>query len=137
MIVGLDLVRVQDVAAAIARFGARYIERVFTPAEAAYCGAAPGTLAFQRYASRVAAKEAARKVLRPGDEPDAPGIGWRDVEVCHAPGGGPVLHLHGAAAARAVALGLGALAVSLTHETEWAAAVVATVQLPASQPSLP
>lgn len=135
MTVGLDLVRVQDVAAAIARFGARYVDRVFTPAEAAYCAAAPGPLAIQRYAARVAAKEAARKVLRPTDAPDAPGLGWRDVEVCRAPGGSPVLRLHGAAAARAIELRLGDLAVSLTHEPEWAAAIVAAVQLAAPEPS--
>lgn len=120
MTVGLDLVRVQDVADAIARFGDRYLARVFTPAEVAYCAGAPAPLAAQRFAARFAAKEAARKVLRPADA----GIGWRDVEVYRAPDGGPALRLHGEAAARAAAIGLGALAVSLTHEAEWAAAVV-------------
>lgn len=118
--VGLDLVRVQDVADAIARFGDRYLARVFTPAEVAYCTGAPAPLATQRFAARFAAKEAVRKVLRPADA----GIGWRDVEVYRATDGGPALRLHGAAAARAAALGLDDLAVSLTHESEWAAAVV-------------
>lgn len=130
MSVGLDLVRVRDVADALARFGDRYTARVFTSAEVAYCAAAPAPLAAQRFAARFAAKEAARKVLRPAG--DAPGLGWREVEVCRAPDGGPALRLHGAAAARAAALGLGDLAVSLTHEAEWAAAVVTAVRLPAT-----
>lgn len=132
MTVGLDLVRVQDVADAIARFGDRYLARVFTPAEVAYCVGAPAPLAAQRFAARFAAKEAARKVLRPVDA----GIGWRDVEVYRASDGAPALRLHGAAAARAAAIGLRDLAVSLTHEAEWAAAVVtaaATTPPPPSQ----
>lgn len=132
MAVGLDLVRVQDVADALARFGPRYVGRVFTSAEAAYCTAAPAPLAAQRFAARFAAKEAARKLLRPAD---APGIGWRDVEVCRAPEGGPALLLHGAAARRAAELELGELAVSLTHEAEWAAAVVTAVRLTAPSPA--
>ena len=120
MTVGLDLVRVQDVADAIARFGDRYLARVFTPAEIAYCTAAPGPLAAQRFAARFAAKEAARKVLRRGNA----GLGWRDVEVCRASDGAPALRLHGPAAQIAAALGVYDLAVSITHEAEWAAAVV-------------
>lgn len=129
MPVGLDLVRVQDVADAIARFGDRYLARVFTPAEIAYCAAAPAPLAAQRFAARFAAKEAARKVLRPGPGDDT-GLGWRDVEVWRATEGGPALRLHGAAAERARAAGLSDLAVSLTHEAEWAAAVVTAASPP-------
>lgn len=130
MPVGLDLVRVQDVADAIARFGDRYVARVFTAAEAAYCAAAPGPIAAQRFAARFAAKEAARKVLRAG--PTDAGLGWREVEVCRDADGGPALRLHGAAAARAAAAGVTDLAVSLTHEAEWAAAVVTAVRLSAA-----
>lgn len=134
MPVGLDLVRVQDVADAIARFGDRYVTRVFTPAEIAYCQAAPAPLDAQRFAARFAAKEAARKVLRPG--PGDAGLGWRDVEVWRAPDGGPALRLHGAAADRARVAGFPALDVSLTHEAEWAAAVV-TAAAPGSAPPAP
>jgi holo-[acyl-carrier protein] synthase len=138
--VGLDLVRVQDVADAIARFGDRYLTRVFTAAEIAYCRAAPAPLDAQRFAARIAAKEAARKVLLPAAAghaaigatgPGAAGLSWRDVEVWRAPEGGPTLRLHGAAAERARAVGLSHLAVSLTHDAEWAAAVVTAAPAPA------
>src|ERR1044071_392246 len=61
--VGVDLVRVADVASSITRFGDRYVERIFTPDERAYCDADAGRSA-QRYAARFAAKEATLKVLR-------------------------------------------------------------------------
>jgi holo-[acyl-carrier protein] synthase len=120
MTVGIDLVRVADVAAAIARFGDRYLRRVFTPGEIAYCAGAPPAVAAQRFAARFAAKEAALKTLRAGDA----AVPWTAVEVTRLPDGAPELRLSGAAAALAERAGVGPLAVSIAHEGGLASAVV-------------
>ncbi len=124
--VGVDLVPVGDVADSVERFGARYLDRVFTPHEVDCCrradartGRAPGYSA-ESLAARFAAKEATLKVLRPdGWRPD-----WRSIEVRSTPGGWCEIHLSGQAAVLAAEAGIGELEVSLTHETMVAVAVV-------------
>jgi holo-[acyl-carrier protein] synthase len=108
------------VAEAVAEHGERYLRRTYTEREIADCGGvdAPDAL---RLAARFAAKEAALKALRAGDA----AVPWPSVEVVRGPGGAPELRLHGAAAALAREAGIGDLAVSLTHEHEYASAVVA------------
>lgn len=123
--VGIDQVAVAEVAGSIARFGDRYVERLFTTDEIAYCRAAAPAVAAERFAARFAAKEAAVKALRVGDE----GMDWRAIEVRRAPGGWCDLALHGAVARAAARRGIGSLAVSLTHDTTHAAAVVTAVCL--------
>jgi holo-[acyl-carrier protein] synthase len=121
--VGIDLVQAATVAAALAEHGERYLQRVYTPAEVASCtpsatpGAGPDPL---RLAARFAAKEAAMKVLEPGDV----AVPWPSIEVVRNPGGAPSLALHGPAAELASAAGLSAFALSFTHEDAYAAAVV-------------
>ena len=117
MRVGIDLVSVDDVAASLARFGSRYVERIFTRGEHADCG---GGASAASLAARFAAKEATLKVLRP----DGHAIPWTAIEVRRAPGGWCELTLHGAAAARAAAQGLHGLSLSLSHEHGYATAVV-------------
>ena len=51
------------------------------------------------------------------------GIGWRDIEIERLPTGQPSVRLHGRAAARAEQLGMGRIAVSITHESEYAVAI--------------
>jgi holo-[acyl-carrier protein] synthase len=124
--VGVDLVPVADVAESVERFGARYLDRVFTPHEVDCCrradartGRAPGISA-ESLAARFAAKEATLKVLRPdGWRPD-----WRSIEVRRTRGGWCEIHLSGAAATLAAEAGIDALEVSLTHESMVAVAVV-------------
>jgi holo-[acyl-carrier protein] synthase len=117
--VGTDLCSVADVADSIERFGDRYLRRVYTEHELAYCLAAPGR-APERLAARFAAKEAAIKVLRPaGWWPD-----WRSIEVRRDPDGWCELNLTGRAAAHAAEQGVLQLVVSLTHDGGVAAAVV-------------
>ena len=118
--VGVDLVEVSRVGAIIADKGARVFERLLTPAERAYCEsrADPAT----HVAVRLAAKEAAYKALQ-GSE-SARGIGWRDIEVIRAPDGQPDLVLSGLAQARARALGVRRVLVSLSHTHLAALAVV-------------
>ena len=113
--VGTDLVHVAHVADSVARFGDRYLHRVYTPHELDSCEGAP-----ERLAARFAAKEAAIKVLRPDDvRPE-----WRAIEVRRLPSGACDLRLTGTAAAQAEAAGITNLAVSLSHDGDLATAVV-------------
>lgn len=113
--VGIDAVEVADVAGAIDRFGARYLERVYTAREIADCGGDP-----RRLAARWAAKEAVVKALRLGpDLPTPP----REVEVFGTPEG-PGVRLHGGLADRARERGWVYAELSLTHTDHCAAAVV-------------
>ena len=111
---GLDVIRVERIREALDRFGDRFVARVLTPAEARYVRGRPET-----FAGRWAAKEAVSKVLGLGVR----GIGWRDIEIERLPTGQPAVRLHGRAAARADQLGVERVAVSITHEREYALAV--------------
>lgn len=123
--VGIDLTSVTEVAASVARFGDRYIERMFTPHERACCRhqdrpETPDTYRVESLAARFAAKEAALKVLRPpGSRPP-----WRDIEVYRTEGGWCEMRLWGSAAALAAGAGINQWSVSLTHHDSMAAAVV-------------
>lgn len=117
--VGTDLVRIADVEECLERHGSRYAERVFTEHELASCTGEPSTRA-ARLAARFAAKEAALKVLRPADDP----LDWRSIEVVRDPLGPCEIRLTGTAARLAERAGIGAMAVSLSHEGTMAAAVV-------------
>jgi holo-[acyl-carrier protein] synthase len=111
---GLDIVRVDRIRQALARFGDRFAGRVLTAAEARYVRNRPET-----FAGRWAAKEAVSKVLGLGVR----GIGWQDIEIERLPTGQPAVRLHGRAAARADQLGLDRVAISITHEREYALAI--------------
>jgi holo-[acyl-carrier protein] synthase len=117
--VGVDLTQVSQVAASLARLGDAYVKRLFTPAEIAYCSANP-TLAPERFAARFAAKEAARKALRLGDE----GLDLRQIEVKRTAAGWCDLILHGRARALAQRARWTSWSVSLSHEGDYATAVV-------------
>jgi len=107
---GIDIVEVPRVAAAIARFGQRFLSRVFTEAEVRYCESKANKM--ERYAARFAAKEAALKALGTGWQR---GIAWRDVEVGREPGGRPTLAFRGLAAEHAARLGVKRASLSLSH----------------------
>ncbi|HEY4280652.1 MAG TPA: holo-ACP synthase [Conexibacter sp.] len=118
--VGIDLVTVSSVSSLLEAHGERYLARVFTPREIAdstgVVGAQP-----ERLAARFAAKEATLKVLRVAARESVP---WLAIEVRRAPEGWTTLALTGRAAALAAEAGIEDLAVSLTHEDEYASAVV-------------
>src|SRR4051794_12309112 len=119
VLVGIDLVPVADVAAAIHAQGARYLERLFTPSERATVeGAAPEVVA-TRLAARFAAKEAAMKAFGLTD-----GFDHRSIEVRLAASGRPELAFYGAAAQHVANLGLASHSVSLSHDADYAVAVV-------------
>jgi phosphopantetheine--protein transferase-like protein len=111
---GIDIIKVDRIRATLQRFGTRFSRRVLTPAEQRYVRDRPETLA-----GRWAAKEAVSKVLGLGVR----GIGWRDIEVERLPTGQPAVRLHGRAAQRAEQLGMTRIAVSISHESEYAVAI--------------
>ena len=119
--VGVDLVRISRIAESLDQFGDRFLRRIFTEGEVAYATAAPAQTA-ERLATRFAAKEATIKALGLVDR----GVAWRDIEVQRDACGACTMALRGSAGEAAAVLGVGELAVSLTHEGDYAAAIVVT-----------
>ena len=111
---GIDIIKVERIRGSIERFGERFARRVLTPQEQRYVANRPET-----FAGRWAAKEAVSKVLGLGVR----GIGWRDIEVERLPTGQPSVRLHGRAAARAEQLGMERIALSISHESDYAVAI--------------
>ncbi len=117
--IGIDIAEVPRIAASIARFGDRFLQRIFTEGEIRYCDAKANRA--ERYAARFAAKEAAMKALGTGWNY---GVRWRDIEVSRKPGGRPTLLFHGKAAEFAAKLKATNVALSLTHTADEAIAQV-------------
>ena len=110
---GIDLAEVPRIREAIARYGPRFIERIYTPAEIAYVERKANR--FERYAGRFAAKEAGMKAIGTGWKR---GVRWQDFEVANLPSGRPTLKLHGVAARIAAEMGVKAISLSITHTSE-------------------
>lgn len=110
---GIDLAEVGRIRKAVERHGGRFVERIYTRREIAYVESKAS--AFERYAARFAAKEAAMKALGTGWRR---GVRWQDFEVVNQPGGRPTMVLHGKAAEIAQELGVRCVALSLTHTAE-------------------
>ena len=124
LVSGVDIVEIPRVGRVAERYGRRFLDRVYTEREQAYCrGRAP------QLATRFAAKEAVMKALGTGVR----GVPWKDVEVVRQRGRAPAIELHGAAAARAASMGIERMAVSLSHSRDMAVAfVVAESDVPNS-----
>lgn len=119
--VGVDLSEVARVEALIVRYGARFLDRVFTADEQAYCHGRVTSLA-----ARFAIKEAVAKALGTGMGEQ---VTWREVEVVNDAQGRPLLLLHGKTRAYADSQGLNHWSISLSHTQALAIAfVVATGQ---------
>src|SRR5581483_4487404 len=112
---GVDAIELARVRKTLERHPERFLARVFTKLEVAYCRGRVHELAV-----RFAAKEATMKALGTGVR----GIAWRDIEVLPNRRGKPLLLLHGTAAARAARIGLIDVDITLTHARDYAAAVV-------------
>ncbi|HYR51905.1 MAG TPA: holo-ACP synthase [Candidatus Dormibacteraeota bacterium] len=112
--VGVDIVEVGRIAEAIERWGPRFLERIFTPTEIAYCS--PRARAAESFAVRFAAKEAFAKALKVGRVSI-----WREVEVVRSEGPRPAVKLHGTARAL---VGTRRVDLSLSHAATHAVAVV-------------
>jgi len=113
------MVEIDRVRAAVERWGERFLRRVYTGEELAYCRGRPPQLA-----ARFAAKEAVMKALGTGTR----GIGWKEVEVCKEASGAPTVRLHGRARSRARSLGTGLFSISLSHSRKYAVAFVIAVR---------
>ena len=117
--IGIDLAEVDRIRAAIERHGARFIGRIYTPAEIAYVSRKANR--FERYAARFAAKEAGMKAIGTGWKH---GVRWQDFEVANLPSGRPTLRFQGVAAQIADSLGVRNVALSLTHTAQQGMAIV-------------
>ena len=111
---GIDIIKVERIARALRRFGDRFGKRVLTESEQRYVRNRP-----ENFAGRWAAKEAVSKVLGLGVR----GVGWTEIEIVRLPTGAPTVRLHGRALARAEQLGMGRIAVSISHEGDYAVAI--------------
>lgn len=116
--IGIDLVDLDRMARLLDRHGEAAVARICRPGEARPLTGAPRVA---HLAGLFAAKEAAMKALGTGW---ALGVTFRQIEIVRGTGGVPRLELHGAAAERAAALGVGSIHLSITHDARTAAAVV-------------
>jgi holo-[acyl-carrier protein] synthase len=116
---GLDIAEIDRIEAAIARHGAPFLERLYTPREVSYCEKHKNK--FERYAGRFAAKEAAMKALGTGWRH---GVRWRDIEVVREPSGKPTLLLEGVAREFADRMGVKNISLTITHSGNFALAQV-------------
>jgi len=117
--VGIDMIAIPRVQGVLDRHDERFLRRVYTPEEVAFCRGRVSELA-----ARFAAKEAVMKALGTG----ARGVGWREIEVLPDRRGKPLVYLYGRARERADRIGLRALDVSLSHERDFAVASVVGVR---------
>jgi holo-[acyl-carrier protein] synthase len=117
---GIDVVEIERVARSIERYGSRFLERVYTAGEIAYCQRKRRNAA-ESFAARFAAKEAAAKALGTGI---SFGVTWRELEVGREPAGRPLLLLHGRAAEIAASLGVRRSSLSITHTRTQSMALV-------------
>jgi len=116
---GVDICEVSRMGESIARFGDRFLQRVFTEGEIRYCKSKRNSV--ERFAARFAAKEAAMKALGTGA---SRGVTWTSIEVAHAPGGRPVLRLTARTSEIADRLGVKRISLSVTHTASTAMAIV-------------
>jgi holo-[acyl-carrier protein] synthase len=116
---GVDLIEIERIAQSIERYGDRFLRRIYTDDEIAYCSRRRASA--ESFAARFAAKEAGAKALGTGI---SRGVGWNEFQIGRQPGGRPVLELRGRAALLAEELGVKTIALSLTHTGTLAMATV-------------
>ncbi len=113
--IGVDIIETERVAQSIARFGDRFLKRVYTEQELTYCQGRVNSLA-----ARWAAKEAVSKALGTG----IGDVSWQEIEVVSEANRRPTLQLRGAAADLAARLGITEFAITLSHTKDYAVAFV-------------
>jgi holo-[acyl-carrier protein] synthase len=116
---GIDMIEIARIAQSIERYGDRFLTRVFTPGEIAYCQTKKNSA--ESFAARFAAKEAGAKALGTGIQH---GVTWKELEVRRLPGHRPNLFFSGRAKEIADQLGVRHISLSLTHSTTTAMAAV-------------
>lgn len=117
---GTDLIEIARIEESLERHGERFLHKIFTQSEIAYCLQKKKSSA-ESFAARFAAKEAGAKALGTGI---SRGVSWKELEVRREIGERPTLHLSGRAAERAAQMGVRTLSLSLTHSRDVAMAVV-------------
>jgi holo-[acyl-carrier protein] synthase len=116
---GIDLVEIGRIQQSMDRYGGRFLDRVYTGAEQAYC--LRKRKAAESFAARFAAKEAGAKALGTGIRQ---GVSWLEIEVVREASGKPAIQFHGRAAQFAAGLGVARAALSITHTATLAMASV-------------
>ena len=122
--IGLDATDIPRIAATYAKYGDRFLRRVFTDGEIAYCTRRRDPV--PHLAGRFAAKEATMKALGTGH---SRGVLWKDVEVVRHDGP-PQLRLHGGAARRATEMRVEKSLLTITHSESLALAQVILLTAP-------
>jgi holo-[acyl-carrier protein] synthase len=107
---GIDMVEIGRIQQSMDRYGQRFLDRVYTAAEQAYC--LRKRKAAESFAARFAAKEAGAKALGTGI---SHGVNWLEIEVVREPSGRPTLRFNGRAAEFAARLNATRAALSITH----------------------
>ena len=110
---GIDIIEIDRIRGAIARWGDRFLRRIYTEAELGLC-----TNNHPALAVRFACKEAVMKLLGTGRK----GVSWQEIETLAHPSGKPLVNLYGKAQSQADMLGIKEIAVSLSHSREYAVA---------------
>ncbi len=113
--IGIDIVEIARIERAIARRGEGFLHRIYNEPELKLSHQRTSSLA-----ARFAGKEAVIKAIGTQTR----GIGWKEIEILADPSGKPLVHLYGKAQNQADSLGLGKLAISLSHSKEYAIAFV-------------
>jgi holo-[acyl-carrier protein] synthase len=116
---GTDLIEIERIQASMERFGERFLERVFTVGEIAYCLRKKQSA--ESFAARFAAKEAGAKALGTGI---SRGVSWKEIEVTREMGERPMLHFNGRAGELAEAMGVRRTQLTLSHSRKLAIAMV-------------
>ena len=117
--VGIDIVENARIEHSLERFGERFLHRVFTAGEIAYCQSMK--FPARHFAARFAAKEAVSKAFGTGI---GKAMGWRDIDVHRHPSGQPFVVLEGGAKQLATERGVAAVWISLSHTDHHAAATI-------------
>ena len=116
---GIDMVEIGRIQQSMDRYGKRFLDRIYTAAEQAYCLRKRNSA--ESFAARFAAKEAAAKALGTGI---SFGVNWLEIEVVREPSGRPSLRFYGRAAEIAERQGVARSNLSLTHTADLAVASV-------------
>ena len=115
---GIDIIEVGRIREALARWGDRFEQRVYTEGERAYCRSRGRP--YMSFAGRFAAKEAAMKALGTGWN----GVHWKEIEVVRPRGERPTIHFNGRAQLRFDQMGGVGARLSISHTEEHAIAEV-------------
>ena len=115
--IGIDVVEVKRIGSSMDEFGVKFVNRIFTKAEIAYCESQKRPVI--HYAARFAAKEAIAKAFGTGIGKQ---ISWLDMEINRQPSGEPKVIMSGEGEKYAEMMKVADIKISLTHAEHYAAA---------------